>query len=150
MKSMLRFKTVNGVRYVHDEIAYRMGTARYWEKGTPIEEQLKIIERAEKNPVMPKQHDSTNNITNKETGMEKELSDEELNRLDVESGAIVDMAHADLMEPLTEACCKLQDTLEVFFVTSRRNQIINKMSVDELNALIASITAMNDKLTALG
>lgn len=82
--------------------------------------------------------------------MEKELSDEELNRLDVESGAIVDMAHADLMEPLTEACGKLQDTLEVFFVTSRRNQIINKMSVDELNALIASITAMNDKLTALG
>ena len=63
MKSMLRFITVDGVRYVHDEIAYRMGTARYWEKETPIEEQLKIIEWAKMNPPMPKQNDITDNIT---------------------------------------------------------------------------------------
>lgn len=63
MKSMLRFITVDGVRYVHDEIGYCWGLAPYWVKETPIEEQLKIIEWAKTNPPMPKQNDIADNVT---------------------------------------------------------------------------------------
>ena len=54
------------------------------------------------------------------------------------------------MDSLTEACGKLQIALDGFIKAGCRNQVINKMSVDELNALIASMTVMSGKLTAFG
>ena len=68
-------KTVNGVRYVHDEIAYRMSPAPYWVKDTSMEEHEKIMEWAKKNPPMPKQNDSMDTTTNKEVNMPKVPSD---------------------------------------------------------------------------
>ena len=68
---------------------------------------------------------------------------------DVVAGRIIDMAHADLMMPLTEACTDLESELETFYRTSARNAVINRMTVDELNKLIASMKSMTDSIRAL-
>jgi hypothetical protein len=148
-KPMLRFKTINGVRYVHDEIAYRMGPTPYWVVDTAMENHQKVMEWAKKNPPIPKQNDSTDTTANKEFNMAKELSNCGQNRLNVESGNIVDKAHAALMDSLTEACRKLQIALDEIIKAGSSNQVIDKMSEDELDVLIASMTTMNDKLTSL-
>lgn len=148
-KPMLRFKTINGVRYVHDEIAYRMGPTPYWIVDNSMENHKKVMEWAEKNPPIPKQNDGVDNIAHKESDMEQEQSNEELNRLDVESENIADKAHAALIDSLTEACCKLQIALDEIIKAGSSNQFIDKMSENELNVLIASMTTMNDKLTSL-
>ena len=80
--------------------------------------------------------------------------DEELENVladieDVAAGRIIDMAHADLMMPLTEACTDLENELETFYQTSARNAVINRMSVNELNELIASMKSMTDSIRAL-
>ena len=80
--------------------------------------------------------------------------DEELENVladieDVAAGRIIDMAHADLMMPLTEACTDLESELETFYETTARNAIINRMTVDELNKLIASMKSMTDSIRAL-
>lgn len=49
---------------------------------------------------------------------------------DVASGRIIDMAHAELMTPLTDACADLETELETFYKTTARNAVINKMTVD--------------------
>ena len=73
MKSLIWFKTVDGVRYVHDEIGYCWGLAPYWVKDTSMEEYQKIMEWAKENPPMPKQYDSMDTTTNKEVNMPKVL-----------------------------------------------------------------------------
>lgn len=45
---------------------------------------------------------------------------------DVTKGFIVDMEHAELMVPLTEAVSELEDELQDFYRTSTRNAVINK------------------------
>ena len=71
--------------------------------------------------------------------MDEELEDFLADIEDVANGIILDMEHAELMEPLTEAVSELEDRLEQFYETSTRNAIINKMTVDDLNRLIDSI-----------
>lgn len=61
---------------------------------------------------------------------------------DVVNGHIIDMEHAELMEPLTEACSDLENGLQIFYTTTNRNSIINRMSVAELKTLISSMNAM--------
>ena len=61
---------------------------------------------------------------------------------DVVNGHIIDMDHAELMEPLTVACSDLEDGLQVFYTNAKRNAIINRMSVAELKTLISSMKAM--------
>ena len=61
---------------------------------------------------------------------------------DVVNGHIIDMSHAELMEPLTDSCADLENELQMFYVTERRNAIINKMSVDELKNLIDAMNTM--------
>ena len=61
---------------------------------------------------------------------------------DVVNGHIIDMDHAELMEPLTDACSDLEDGLQVFYTNTKRNAIINRMSVAELMTLISSMKAM--------
>jgi hypothetical protein len=73
-KPMLRFKTINGVRYVHDEIAYRMGPTPYWVVDTSIENHQKVIEWAKKNPPIPKQNGGADNTAHKESDIEQEPS----------------------------------------------------------------------------
>jgi len=68
---------------------------------------------------------------------------------DVVAGRIVDMDHAELMTPLTDACADLETELETFYVTTTRNAVINRMTVDELNKLIASMKSMTDSIRAL-
>lgn len=68
---------------------------------------------------------------------------------DVAAGHIVDMKHAELMAPLTEACTDLENELETFYQTSARNAVINRMTVDELNKLIASMKSMTDSIREL-
>jgi hypothetical protein len=68
---------------------------------------------------------------------------------DVVSGRIVDMEHAELMAPLTEACTDLENELETFYRTSSRNAVINKMMVDELNKLIESLKSTTDFIRKL-
>lgn len=68
---------------------------------------------------------------------------------DVVAGHIVDMEHAELMTPLTDACADLETELETFYETTARNAIINRMTVDELNKLIASMKSMTDSIRAL-
>ena len=80
--------------------------------------------------------------------------DEELENVladieDVAAGRIIDMAHADLMMPLTEACTDLESELETFYRTSVRNAIINRMTVDELNKLIESLKSTTDFIRKL-
>lgn len=65
------------------------------------------------------------------------------------AGHIVDMEHAELMTPLTDACADLETKLETFYETTARNAIINRMTVDELNKLIASMKSMTDSIRAL-
>lgn len=67
----------------------------------------------------------------------------------VVNGHIIDMAHAELMTPLTDACADLETELETFYQTTARNAVINKMTVDELNGLIASMKSMTDSIRAL-
>jgi hypothetical protein len=62
---------------------------------------------------------------------------------DVAAGRIVDIEHARLMEPLTEACVDLENELDEFYTTSVRDAVINKMSVEELQALISSMKSMD-------
>ena len=61
---------------------------------------------------------------------------------DVVNGHIIDMEHTELMEPLTEACSDLENGLQIFYTTTNRNSIINRMSVAELKTLISSMNAM--------
>ena len=68
---------------------------------------------------------------------------------DVVAGRIIDMEHAELMTPLTDACADLETELETFYETSARNAVINRMTVDELNKLIASMKSMTDSIRAL-
>lgn len=80
--------------------------------------------------------------------------DEELENVladieDVAAGRIISMEHAELMAPLTEACTDLENELETFYRISARNTVINKMTVDELNELIASMKSMTDSIRAL-
>lgn len=51
---------------------------------------------------------------------------------DESNGLIVDMEHAELMEPLTEVVSELEDELQDFYMTSTRNAVINRMTVGEL------------------
>ena len=61
---------------------------------------------------------------------------------DVVNDHIIDMDHAQLMEPLTEACSDLENGLQIFYTTTERNAIINRMSIAELKTLISSMKAM--------
>lgn len=74
--------------------------------------------------------------------VDDELDDYLANIEDVANGLIVDMEHAELMEPLTEACSDLENGLQIFYTTTNRNSIINRMSVAELKTLISSMNAM--------
>jgi len=65
---------------------------------------------------------------------------------DVTAGRIVDMAHAELMMPLTEACSELENELESFYKTTERNSIINNMTVDELRQFITSLNSMTKNI----
>lgn len=78
--------------------------------------------------------------------MIEEPTEEQLCKEDVESGAIIDMEHALLMEPLTKACVFLENELDVFYTTSARNAIINKMSADELRQFITSLKSMTKNI----
>ena len=68
---------------------------------------------------------------------------------DVSAGRIVDMEHAELMAPLTEACTDLENELETFYRTLSRNAVINKMTVDELNKLIELLRSTTDSIRKL-
>ena len=68
---------------------------------------------------------------------------------DVAAGRIVDIEHARLMEPLTEACADLENELDEFYTTSVRNAVINKMSVEELQALIESLKSTTGSIRRL-
>ena len=68
---------------------------------------------------------------------------------DVVAGRIIDMAHAELMTPLTEACTDLENELETFYQTSARNAVINRMTVDELQALIESLKSTTNSIRKL-
>ena len=74
--------------------------------------------------------------------VDDELDDCLANIEDVANGLIVDMEHAELMEPLTEACSDLEDCLQIFYTNTERNSIINRMSIAELKTLISSMIAM--------
>ena len=65
---------------------------------------------------------------------------------DVVNGHIINMEHAELMEPLTEACTDLENELEIFYTTNERNAIINNMTVDELRQFIASLNSMTKNI----
>lgn len=65
---------------------------------------------------------------------------------DVSNGLIVDMEHAELMEPLTEVVSELEDELQDFYTTSTRNAVVNNMSVDELKKFIVSLRNMMDSI----
>lgn len=65
---------------------------------------------------------------------------------DVSNGLIVDMEHAELMEPLTEVVSELEDELQDFYTTSTRNAVVNNMSVDELKKFIVSLRNMTDPI----
>ena len=82
------------------------------------------------------------------------MMDEKLGNLladieDVAAGHIVDMEHAELMAPLTEACADLETQLETFYETTARDSIINRMTVDELNELIVLMKKMADSIRSL-
>ena len=68
---------------------------------------------------------------------------------DVVAGHIVDMEHAELLTPLADACADLETELDAFNMTSSRNAIINKMTVAELQTLIASMKSMTDSIREL-
>ena len=68
---------------------------------------------------------------------------------DVVAGRIIDMDHAELMTPLTDACADLETELETFYETTARNAIINRMTVAELQALIASMKSTTDSIRKL-
>lgn len=65
---------------------------------------------------------------------------------DVVNGHIIDMAHAELMESLTESCADLENELQMFYMTEKRNAIINKMSVDELKNLIDAMNTLTQTI----
>jgi hypothetical protein len=67
---------------------------------------------------------------------------------DVVNGYIIDMAHAELMEPLTDSCSDLENELQMFYMTEKRNAIINKMSVDELKSLIDAMNTLTQTIRA--
>ena len=66
----------------------------------------------------------------------------------VVNGHIIDMAHAELMEPLTDSCADLEGELQMFYMTEKRNAIINKMSVDELKSLIDAMKTLTHTIRA--
>ena len=68
---------------------------------------------------------------------------------DVAAGRIVDIEHARLMEPLTEACVDLENELDEFYTTSVRDAVINKMSVEEFQALIESLKSTTESIRRL-
>ena len=68
---------------------------------------------------------------------------------DVVAGRIIDMAHAELMTPLTDACADLETELKTFYETTAQNAVINRMSVDELQALIDSLKSTTDSIRKL-
>lgn len=68
---------------------------------------------------------------------------------DVAAGRIVDIEHARLMKPLTEACADLENELDEFYTTSVRDAVINKMSVEELQALIESLKSTTESIRRL-
>jgi len=78
--------------------------------------------------------------------VDEELDDYLADIEDVSNGLIVDMEHAELMEPLTEVVSELEDELEQLYVTETRNAIINKMTVDELKNFIVSLRNMTDSI----
>lgn len=61
---------------------------------------------------------------------------------DVTAGRIIDMAHAELITPLTDACAELKNELDAFYTTTECNAIVNKMTVDEIREFIASLNSM--------
>ena len=78
--------------------------------------------------------------------MDEELDDYLADIEDVSNGLIVDMEHAELMEPLTEVVSELEDELQDFYTTSTRNAVVNNMSVDELKKFIVSLRNMMDSI----
>jgi len=68
---------------------------------------------------------------------------------DVAAGRIVDIEHARLMKPLTEACADLENELDEFYTTSVRDAVINKMSVEELQTLIESLKSTTESIRRL-
>ena len=68
---------------------------------------------------------------------------------DVVAGRIIDMEHAELMTPLIDACADLETELETFYETTARNAVINRMTVDELNELIALLRSTTDSIRKL-
>lgn len=68
---------------------------------------------------------------------------------DVVAVRIADMDYAELMTPLTDACADLETELETFYETTARNAVINRMSVDELQALIESLKSTTDFIRKL-
>ncbi len=68
---------------------------------------------------------------------------------DVAAGRIVDIEHARLMKPLTEACADLENELDEFYTTSVRDAVINKMSVEELQTLIESLKSTTEFIRRL-
>jgi len=67
---------------------------------------------------------------------------------DVVNGHIIDMAHAELMDPLTESCADLENELQMLYTTGKRNSVINKMSVDELKSLIDAMNTLTQTIRA--
>ena len=65
---------------------------------------------------------------------------------DVVNGHIIDMAHAELMESLTDSCSDLENELQKFYMTEQRNTIINKMSVEELKNLIDTMNTFTQTI----
>ena len=80
--------------------------------------------------------------------MNEELDDYLADIEDVGNGHIIDMVHAELMEPLTESCADLENELQIFYMTEKRNAIINKMSVDELKSLIDAMKTLTHTIRA--
>ena len=68
---------------------------------------------------------------------------------DVTAGRVIDMEHAELMLPLTDACVDLEDELEIFYQTTARNAVVNKMTIEQLNELIALLRSTTDSIRKL-
>ena len=80
--------------------------------------------------------------------MDEELENYLADIEDVVNGHIVDMAHAELMEPLTDSCSDVENELQMFYMTEKRNAVINKMSVDEVKSLIYAMNTLTQTIKA--
>ena len=80
--------------------------------------------------------------------MDEELENYLADIEDVVNGHIIDMAHAELMESLTDSCSDLENELQMFYMTEKRNAVINKMSVDELKNLIGEMNTLTQTIRA--